>query len=133
MCHQMTFLFVCIQNAGRSQMAAALLNAEDGQHFRGLSAGTAPADAVHPVVVDALAELQVTVTAAPQALTPALIADADRVISMGCGIADACPVTLGLRIDEEWNIPDPAGRSLDEVRAIRDTIRAKIKQLVRSA
>ncbi len=134
MSHQMTFLFVCAHNAGRSQMAAALLNYEDGRHFRGISAGTLPAETVNPVVNEALDELHVPLQAGtPKQLTPDLIATADRVISMGCGVSDQCPTHLGLRVDEEWNIPDPADRPLDEVRRIRDTIRAKIKQLVRTA
>ena len=125
-----TVLFVCLRNAGRSQMSAALLErAAEGRH-RALSAGSLadPAGAVHPVVVEAMAELGVDLSyRRPQRLTDELAQAADVVVTMGCG--DACPYIPGKRY-VDWDLPDPAGRPLDEVRTTRDAIESRVRELV---
>lgn len=123
-----TALFVCRQNAGRSQMSAALFErAADGRH-RALSAGTTPAADVHPEVVTVMRELGIDLfDRIPHKLTPELAAQADVVITMGCG--DECPYIAGKRYID-WDLPDPAGRPLDEVRATRDDIARRIRHLV---
>jgi arsenate reductase len=122
-------LFVCVQNAGRSQMAAGLLGLRSGGRVRVRSAGTAPADEVNPLVVEAMEEVGVDLAEAfPKRLTDEAVSEADIVITMGCG--DACPVFPGKRY-EDWELDDPAeARSLDEVRAIRDEIDARVTRLV---
>jgi protein-tyrosine-phosphatase len=121
-------LFVCVHNAGRSQMAAALLH----YHARGRvtvrSAGSAPADAVNPAVVDAMAEIGLDLAQEfPKPLTADAVRAADVVVTMGCG--DACPVFPGKRY-LDWELPDPAGRPLDEVRPIRDEIDRRVRTLL---
>ncbi|MEZ4364995.1 MAG: hypothetical protein R2939_01750 [Kofleriaceae bacterium] len=122
-------IFACVHNAGRSQMAAAFFNLRIAPtRGRASSAGTAPATRVHPEVVRVMREVGVDLAAAqPQRLTAALAASAQRLVTMGCG--DACPVVPGL-LREDWPLTDPRGRSLDEVRAIRDDIRARVEDLV---
>lgn len=122
-----TALFVCLHNAGRSQMSAALFQrAAEGRH-RALSAGTTPADRVHPEVVAVMAELGIDLRdCTPQLLTPALAEQADVVVTMGCG--DACPYIPGKRY-VDWDLADPKGRPLDEVRATRDDIARRVKAL----
>jgi protein-tyrosine-phosphatase len=121
-------LFVCVHNAGRSQMAAALLDHRAGGRVRVRSAGTAPAEAINPSVVAAMAEVGLDVTEEfPKRLTDAMARDADVVILMGCG--DACPVYPGKRY-LDWDLPDPAGKSVEEVRPIRDEIDRRVRQLV---
>lgn len=124
-----TVIFACVHNAGRSQMAAAFFNAlVDDQRATAVSAGTQPAERVHPVVVDALAEVGIDVRAAvPRLLTEDLARSACLLITMGCG--DACPVVPGLRRDD-WPLADPKGRPLDEVRAIRDDVKARVEALL---
>ncbi len=124
-----TVVFACVHNAGRSQMAAALFGAAaDPQVARAVSAGTEPAARVHPEVVAAMAEVGIDLTdARPRLLTAGLAAGAARLVTMGCG--EACPVVPGVR-REDWGLADPTGRSLDEVRAIRDEIRARVARLV---
>jgi len=120
-------LFVCRQNAGRSQMAAALLNRAAAGRAVGESAGTTPADRVHPVVVEAMREIGIDLTGArPKALTEDLQRAADRAVTMGCG--DACPVVRAPV--EDWDLPDPAGRPLAVVREIRDEIARRVEPLV---
>jgi arsenate reductase len=120
-------LFVCVQNAGRSQMAAALLERYAGGRVRIRSAGSEPADAVHPVVVEALAEVGIDISAeVPKGLTDASVREADAVITMGCG--DACPVYPGKRYFD-WELEDPAGKSLEDVRRIRDEIDRRVRAL----
>jgi arsenate reductase (thioredoxin) len=121
-------LFVCVLGAGRSHMAAALLaRAADGA-VEARSAGSQPADEIHPVVREALAEIGIDLRGAvPTLLTGEVVSDADVVVSMGCG--GACPVLPGKRY-RHWDLPDPAGRSLDEVRAIRDDIDYRVKALL---
>jgi arsenate reductase (thioredoxin) len=121
-------LFVCVHNAGRSQMAAALLqhHARGAVHVR--SAGSAPADSVNPTVIEAMAEIGIDIaTEFPKPLTAEVVRAADVVITMGCG--DACPVYPGKRY-LDWELPDPAGRSLDQVRAIRDQIDDRVRDLL---
>jgi arsenate reductase len=123
-----TALFVCRQNAGRSQMSAALFErAASGRH-RALSAGTTPADHVHPEVVTVMRELGMELSdRVPRKLTTELAEQADVVVTMGCG--DECPYIPGKRYID-WDLPDPAGRPLDEVRATRDDISRRVEQLV---
>ena len=121
-------LFVCVHNAGRSQMAAALLGLRSDGRIDVRSAGSAPADEINPVVVEAMAEIGVDMGEAfPKALTEDAVHAADVVITMGCG--DACPVFPGKRY-EDWVVDDPAGRELDAVRLIRDEIDARVQTLV---
>jgi arsenate reductase len=121
-------LFVCLHNAGRSQMSRALFDrAADGRHTAE-SAGTTPADRVHPEVVAAMEELGVDVSdRTPQRLTTELAQRADIVVTMGCG--DECPYIPGKRY-VDWDLPDPKGRPLEEVRAIRDDIAARVERLI---
>ncbi len=119
-------LFVCTHNAGRSQMAAAILQREAAGRVRVTSAGSEPADQLNPAVVQAMAEIGLDISAEiPKQLTTSQVQAADVVITMGCG--DACPVYPGKRY-LDWNLPDPAGRDLPAVRPIR----AEIQQLVRA-
>lgn len=124
-----TFIFACIHNAGRSQMSAAFFNQlANPEKARGISAGTHPAEQVHPVVVDVMREVGIDLAnAKPQKLTQELAQHAEMLITMGCG--DECPYVPGLR-RADWALTDPKGLPLNEVRAIRDTIRDHIKQLV---
>jgi arsenate reductase len=123
-----TVLFVCVHNAGRSQMAAGYLRHIVGDRIRVLSAGSEPADTVNQVAVAAMAEEGIDIAGAqPELLDPDAVRASDVVITMGCG--DACPVFPGKRY-EDWQLDDPAGRPLDEVRGIRDAIRARVETLV---
>jgi arsenate reductase len=124
-----TVLFVCLQNAGRSQMSQALFErAAHGRHVA-LSAGTTPADQVHPEVVEVMRELGVDLAdRTPQPLTRELASLADVVVTMGCG--DECPYIPGKRYID-WELPDPHGRPVDEVRAIRDRIAELVAELAR--
>jgi arsenate reductase len=120
-------LFVCVQNAGRSQMAAALLERYAGDRVRVRSAGSEPADAVNPTVVQALAEVGIDISAeVPKGLTDEAVREADAVVTMGCG--DACPVYPGKRY-LDWELEDPAGKSLEDVRRIRDEIDRRVRAL----
>jgi arsenate reductase len=121
-------LFVCTQNAGRSQMSDALFaRAANGRH-QSRSAGTRPAEQVHPVVADAMREIGIDISGnRPQKLTDELAQWADIVVTMGCG--DECPYIPGKRYID-WDLADPASRSLDEVRAIRDDIKTRVAELV---
>lgn len=126
--HRPSVLFVCIHNAGRSQMAAAWLSALAGDAIEVRSAGTAPADRINPVVVAAMAEVGIDlVAAAPKVLTEAAVQASDVVITMGCG--DACPYFPGTRY-LDWALDDPAGRPIEAVRPIRDAIRVRVEALV---
>ncbi|MGE0043751.1 MAG: low molecular weight phosphatase family protein [Vicinamibacterales bacterium] len=124
-----TVLFACVQNAGRSQMAAALFNrAADPARARAISAGTRPAAAVHPEVAATLADLGLDVSGVrPQRLTDALASQAQVLVTMGCG--DACPIVPGART-VDWQIADPHGQPPDAVRAIRDHIARLVDALV---
>jgi arsenate reductase (thioredoxin) len=121
-------LFVCVHNAGRSQMAAALLTHLAGDRIEVRSAGTEPADRVNPVAIAAMAELGIDLAAAaPKILTPDAVRSSDVVITMGCG--DACPYFPGVSY-RDWKLPDPAGQPLDIVRAIRDDIADLLRALI---
>ena len=123
-----TVLFVCLHNAGRSQMSQALFErATDGRHHA-LSAGTTPAEYVHPEVVEVMRELGIDVAdRRPRLLTHELAEQADVVVTMGCG--DECPYIPGKRY-VDWELPDPKGRPLDEVRATRDEIGRRVDTLI---
>ncbi|WP_301951294.1 arsenate reductase ArsC [Pimelobacter simplex] len=123
-----TVLFVCVHNAGRSQMAAGYLEQLAGGRIDVRSAGSEPADRINPVAVEAMREDGVDLAAAtPKVLTPEAVQVADVVITMGCG--DACPYFPGKRYDD-WKLDDPAGQGIDAVRAIRDDIKARVAALV---
>jgi arsenate reductase (thioredoxin) len=125
----MKVLFVCLHNAGRSQMSRALFEREAGPAHEARSAGTTPGDRVHPEVVEAMRELGIDVSdRIPQLLTDELSRWADVVVTMGCG--DECPYIPGKRYID-WDLPDPKGRPLEEVRAVRDDIAARTGDLVR--
>jgi arsenate reductase len=125
----MTVIFACIHNAGRSQMAAAFFNAfADPALARAVSAGTVPAERVHPEVVATMREVGIDLSGArPQRLTDELAASAQVLVTMGCG--EACPVVPGLKRDD-WPIDDPKGRPLEEVRRIRDEIGRRVEELL---
>ena len=121
-------LFVCIHNAGRSQMAAAYLHHLSGGAVEVRSAGSAPADQVNPSAVAAMAEHGIDITAqTPKILTAEAVQDSDVVITMGCG--DTCPIFPGKRY-EDWELDDPAGKGVDSVRPIRDDIRSRVLVLL---
>jgi arsenate reductase (thioredoxin) len=121
-------LFVCVHNAGRSQMAAGLLDRYAGGRVHVRSAGSSPADRINPAVVQAMAEVDVDLSKEfPKPLTDGAVRQADVVITMGCG--DACPIYPGKRY-LDWDLPDPAGRSLEEVRPIRDEIDRRVRALL---
>lgn len=122
-------LFVCVHNAGRSQMAAGLLTLRSAGRIDVRSAGSEPSDAVNRLVVDAMAEIGVDLTQAlPKRLTDEAVRAADVVVTMGCG--DACPIYPGKRY-EDWQVDDPAqAASLDEVRRIRDDIDERVQRLL---
>ena len=122
-------VFACVQNAGRSQMAAAFFNQlADSARVQAVSAGTNPGARVHPEVVSAMGAYGIDLSrAAPQRLTPELASGATMLITMGCG--DECPYVPGARV-EDWPLDDPKGKSVEEVRRIRDEIRARVEQLV---
>ena len=120
-------LFVCVHNAGRSQMAAGLLERVAGDRIEIRSAGSAPADELNPAVVDAMREVGIDLAdRTPKGLSDEAIRDADVVITMGCG--DACPIFPGKRY-LDWDLDDPAGRPLEEIRPIRDDIDRRIRSL----
>ena len=121
-------LFVCVHNAGRSQMAAGFLRTLAGDSVEVRSAGTAPADTVNPVVVEAMREVGVDLSAqTPKVLDPDVVSASDVVITMGCG--DECPYFPGTTY-LDWELPDPAGKDLAAVRPIRDEIRRRVLELL---
>lgn len=123
-----TVLFVCVHNAGRSQMAAAFVAHKAAGRVRALSAGSAPAARVNPVAVAAMAERGISLEGAvPKRLTDLAVREADVVVTMGCG--DACPFFPG-RTYEDWALADPAGQGLDAVRAIRDDVERRVDALL---
>ena len=123
-------LFVCIHNAGRSQMAAGYLRHLAGDRIEVRSAGSMPAEQINPIAVEAMREEGIDITAEqPKVLTPEAVQASDVVITMGCG--DACPYYPGKRY-EDWKLDDPAGQGIDAVRPIRDDIRARIEGLIAS-
>ena len=123
-----TVLFVCVHNAGRSQMAAGYLRALGGEDVEVLSAGSAPNDEINPVAIEAMAEEGIDIAGnMPKILTIEAVKESDVVITMGCG--DACPIFPGKRY-EDWELDDPAGQDIDAVRPIRDEIRRRIEVLI---
>lgn len=124
-----TYVFACVHSAGRSQMAAAFFRlSADPSIATAVSAGTAPAAAVHPEVIEAMRDVNVDLAdARPRLLTEQLAAGAAMLVTMGCG--DACPYVPGLRT-EDWALPDPKGQPADVVRRIRDDIRARVADLI---
>jgi arsenate reductase (thioredoxin) len=123
-----TVLFVCVHNAGRSQMAAGFLQHVAGEQIQVLSAGSEPADEVNPVAVKAMSENGIDIShEVPKLLADSAVREADVVITMGCG--DACPFYPGKRY-EDWELDDPAGQNLEQVRPIRDEIETRVRKLV---
>jgi len=125
-----TALFVCVHNSGRSQMAEAFFNQLAKGKVRALSAGTQPADEVNPVVVEAMREIGIDISGnKPKLLTMDTVQQADVVVTMGCGAEGVCPATFVQT--EDWELADPKGKPLPEVRRIRDDIRARVAELLK--
>jgi protein-tyrosine-phosphatase len=123
-----TVLFVCVHNAGRSQMAAGFLSHLSDGRVTVLSAGSQPADQVNPVAVQAMAEVGIDIAhETPKLLSGSAVLESDVVVTMGCG--DTCPIYPGKRY-EDWDLDDPAGQGLDAVRPIRDEIKARVEGLL---
>ncbi len=123
-----TVLFVCVHNAGRSQMAAGFLRELSGGRVEVLSAGSEPKDRINPVAVQVMAEEGIDIAnEQPKILTTEAVKESDVVITMGCG--DTCPIFPGKRY-EDWDLTDPAGRPVDEVRPIRDEIKQRVQSLL---
>ena len=123
-----TVLFVCVQNAGRSQMAAGYLQHLAGDRIEVRSAGSEPAETINPVAVEAMREDGIDITAArPKVLTTKAVESSDVVITMGCG--DACPFYPGKRY-EDWKLDDPAGQGIEAVRPIRDEVKRHVQALI---
>ena len=123
-----TVLFVCVHNAGRSQMAAGFMNSLGAGRVEVLSAGSAPKDSINPVAVQAMQEVGIDISKnTPKVLTPEAVQVSDAVITMGCG--DACPFYPGKRY-EDWVLDDPAGQGIEAVRVIRDEIKKRVEQLL---
>lgn len=123
-----TVLFVCVHNAGRSQMAAGFMNAIGAGRVEVLSAGSAPKDSINPIAVQAMQEVGIDISNnVPKVLTPDAVQESDAVITMGCG--DACPFYPGKRY-EDWVLDDPAGQGIESVRIIRDDIKKRVEQLL---
>ena len=121
-------LFVCVHNAGRSQMAAGFMQLLGGEKVEVLSAGSAPKESINPVAVAAMAEVGIDIANnVPKVLTPEAVQQSDVVITMGCG--DACPFFPGKRY-EDWKLDDPAGKGIDDVRIIRDEIEVLVRKLL---
>ena len=128
MSHRPSVLFVCVHNAGRSQMAAGWLRHLAGDAVEVRSAGSLPADQVNPAAVEAMAEVGIDITDRhPQVLTTGAVVASDVVITMGCG--DACPVLPGKRY-LDWDLEDPAGKGVESVRPIRDEIGSRVRSLI---
>ena len=128
MAHRPSVLFVCVRNAGRSQMAAGYLNQLAGGRIEVRSAGSEPADKINPVAVQAMAEEGIDIAAEqPKILTTDAVKASDVVITMGCG--DTCPYYPGKRY-EDWELDDPAGQDIHHVRLIRDEIKRRVEQLI---
>jgi protein-tyrosine-phosphatase len=125
-----TVIFVCIHNSGRSQIAEAFFNQIAEGRAKAISAGTDPADAVDPTVVEAMTEVGIDISGnRPKALTLDMVEQADMVVTMGCGVEGICPANFVET--EDWGLDDPKGKPLQEVRRIRDEIRARVVELLR--
>ena len=121
-------LFVCVHNAGRSQMAAGFMKTLGADRVEVLSAGSAPKDSINPIAVQAMQEIGIDISNnVPKVLTPEAVQESDAVITMGCG--DACPFYPGKRY-EDWVLDDPAGKGIESVRVIRDDIKKRVEQLL---
>jgi arsenate reductase len=128
MSEKKTIMFVCVHNAGRSQMAAGFMRELGGDRVEVLSAGSAPKDLINPIAVEAMSELGIDIAnQKPKILTPEAVQQSDVVITMGCG--DACPYYPGKRY-EDWKLDDPAGQGIEPVRVIRDEIKARVEELL---
>jgi len=124
-----TVLFVCVGNSGRSQIAEAFFNQLAKGKAQAYSAGTQPADNVNPVVVDAMREVGIDISNnIPKALTPEMMEQADRIVTMGCGAEGVCPAIFVET--EDWGLEDPKGKTLGKVRAIRDEVRNRILKML---
>ena len=122
-------LFVCVHNSGRSQMAKAFFNALAGGKGSADSAGTQPSPQINPVVIDVMREVGIDISREkPKLLTPELLEEYDRVITMGCGVAETCPASF--LPTEDWELDDPAGQPIETVRRIRDEIKSRVDSLV---
>ena len=125
---QPTVLFVCVHNAGRSQMAAGFMQHKAGECVQVLSAGSAPKESINPIAVQVMAEIGIDISSSqPRILTDSAVEESDVVITMGCG--DACKFYPGKRY-EDWKLDDPAGQSLERVRQIRDQIEVRVTKLL---
>jgi protein-tyrosine-phosphatase len=123
-----TVLFVCVHNAGRSQMAAGFMRTLGADRVEVLSAGSAPKDSINPIAVQAMQEVGIDISNnVPKVLTPEAVQESDAVVTMGCG--DACPFYPGKRY-EDWVLDDPAGQGIESVRVIRDDIKKRVEQLL---
>ena len=126
--HKPTVLFVCVHNAGRSQMAAGFMKTLGADRVEVLSAGSAPKDSINPIAVQAMQEIGIDISNnVPKVLTLEAVQESDAVITMGCG--DACPFYPGKRY-EDWVLDDPAGQGIESVRVIRDDIKKRVEQLL---
>ena len=126
--HKPTVLFVCVHNAGRSQMAAGFMKTLGADRVEVLSAGSAPKDSINPIAVQVMQEIGIDISNnVPKVLTPEAVQESDAVITMGCG--DACPFYPGKRY-EDWVLDDPAGQGIESVRIIRDEIKKRVEQLL---
>jgi arsenate reductase (thioredoxin) len=125
---KLTVLFVCVHNAGRSQMAAGFMRTLGGDRIEVLSAGSEPIDSINPIAVEAMAEVGIDIAGQePKVLTTEAVIESDAVITMGCG--DACPFFPGKRY-EDWVLEDPAGQDIDFVRKVRDEIKGRVEFLL---
>jgi arsenate reductase len=126
-----TVLFVCIHNSGRSQMAEAFFNRLAGTKARAHSAGTEPADKLNPVVVEAMKEVGIDISSnKPKALTMDMVEEADRMITMGCGAEAEAVCPASFTETEDWALEDPHGKSLEQVRKIRDEVKERVMRLI---
>ena len=124
-----TILFVCVHNAGRSQMAAGFMTSLGGDRVEVLSAGSAPKDQINPVAIEVMQEVGIDIANnTPKILTVEAVQNSDVVITMGCG--DACPIFPGKRY-EDWELEDPAGKNIEVVRKIRDEIKLRVENLLK--
>ena len=126
-----TVTFVCVHNAQRSQMGEAFFNRAAPEGRRALSAGTDPEARGTPVTVAAMAEVGIDMSGMrPKLLTPEIVAETDLMITMGCGVDTSCPVLLGVRVDEDWALDNPAGQPIEFVRRVRDQIQERVGDLI---
>ena len=125
-----TILFVCVGNSGRSQMAEAIFNKLKPDGFRAMSAGTKPAKEMNTLVLQVLREIGIDASdARPKPISTEMIAEAEKIITMGCEASDFCPARFLSRV-EDWHIEDPKGKTLDQMRSIRDTIDEHVRELL---